>query len=319
MFYFVLVALLVVSALAIATSMRLLFSASFDWRSRKTFAIPALGLFGLGLAAISPTIASAAVGGDGLVTAALKTRLPKTEVSSVDCGKVAGLCEVVAGKSLFYVDRQARYLIVGRLYDMETRQDLTAARLLEINPDALLGGAARSAESEAGDETQALAAAQAGKPVAAGYAPPKAAGRTEAGQAVSLASLPAQGAIRWGAGPQKVTIFTDFRCGYCRALVGALETMNVAVDERPISVLGTRELSNRVYCAKNRAAAQRAAYMGNELPAATCDTSGLDANEKFAREHGFTGTPVIVRSDGAVLHGYRPKEFLATWLKGAKS
>jgi thiol:disulfide interchange protein DsbC len=39
----------------------------------------------------------------------------------------------------------------------------------------------------------------------------------------------------------------------------------------------------------------------------------------FARENGLAGTPVIVRSDGAVLEGYRPKEFLANWLKGAKS
>ncbi|KAB2848895.1 MAG: DsbC family protein, partial [Sphingopyxis terrae] len=75
------------------------------------------------------------------VSALLKTRLPKTQVSAIDCDKVAGLCEVVAGKTLFYVDGTARYLIVGRVYDMESRQDLTAAKLLEMNPDMLLGGA----------------------------------------------------------------------------------------------------------------------------------------------------------------------------------
>src|SRR3546814_16447553 len=47
------------------------------------------------------------------VSALLKTRLPKTQVSQIDCDKVAGLCEVVAGKTLFYVDGTARYLIVG--------------------------------------------------------------------------------------------------------------------------------------------------------------------------------------------------------------
>ena len=50
-----------------------------------------------------------------------------------------------------------------------------------------------------------------------------------------------------------------------------------------------------------------------------CDTSPLDANERFARENGIAGTPVIVRSDGAVIEGFRPKEFLVTWLKGARS
>jgi thiol:disulfide interchange protein DsbC len=53
------------------------------------------------------------------------------------------------------------------------------------------------------------------------------------------------------------------------------------------------------------------------VKAATCDTRGLDENEAFARKHGFSGTPVIVRSDGAVLEGYRPKAALVAWLKGA--
>ena len=78
------------------------------------------------------------------VEAALKERLPRTQVSRVDCGRVDGLCEVTAGSQLFYVDRSGRYLMIGRMYDMQTRQDLTAVRLLEVNPDLLVGGAAGS-------------------------------------------------------------------------------------------------------------------------------------------------------------------------------
>ncbi|RZL71779.1 MAG: DsbC family protein, partial [Sphingomonas sp.] len=81
---------------------------------------------------------------DASVIALLKARLPKTQVSKVDCAIVDGLCEVTAGSNLFYVDRSGRYLIIGRVYDMETRQDLTATRLLEINPDTLIGGAAKA-------------------------------------------------------------------------------------------------------------------------------------------------------------------------------
>ncbi|PXW69734.1 hypothetical protein C7451_1153 [Blastomonas natatoria] len=69
----------------------------------------------------------------------------------------------------------------------------------------------------------------------------------------------------------------------------------------------------------NRSSKRRAvneAYDGGAITSGRrCDTSGLDANEAFARQHGFTGTPVIVRDDGAVLHGFRPREFLETWLK----
>ena len=268
---------------------------------------------------------------DNAVAAALKQRLPRTEVVRINCAAVAGLCEVTAGKSLFYVDRSARYLIVGHLYDMETRQDLTSARLLEINPEALLGGASRRQDADEGGDGEALASAEAGAPVALDY-PVRRTGRatpaaTSAGVAqavshagpVSLAGLPTSGAIEWGSGAQRVTIFTDFRCSYCRALVGTLETMNVTVIERPISVLGSRALSERVYCARDRVRALRLAYAGETPPPASCDTSGLDANERFARTHGFSGTPVIVRSDGAVLQGFRSREVLAAWLKGAKS
>jgi thiol:disulfide interchange protein DsbC len=75
-----------------------------------------------------------------------------------------------------------------------------------------------------------------------------------------------------------------------------------------------------VVCSPDRRKALSDAYDGRDLPAGRkCDTSGLDANEKFAHEHGFDGTPVVVRSDGAVLQGFRPKAFLETWLKGSGS
>lgn len=244
------------------------------------------------------------------VSALLKARLPKTQVSAIDCDKVAGLCEVVAGKTLFYVDGSARYLIVGRVYDMESRQDLTAAKLLEMNPDMLLGGAAKAGVEE--EEMPVPQLANAAGPSRA--APPPA-----AAQKVDLSKLPATGAIVWGKpSGAPVTIFTDLHCGFCRALANELEQMNVRVIERPISTLGTRDLSNRVYCAKDKPRALRAAYAGAEVAPATCDTSGLDANENFARSHGFSGTPVLVRSDGTVLEGYRPRAVLETWLKGAK-
>ena len=248
------------------------------------------------------------------VASLLKTRLPKTQLTQVNCDKVQGLCEVTAGSNLFYVDAGARYLIIGRVYDMETRQDLTAARLLEINPDMLVGGAAKAN----------AVAAEGGEPEGA---MPPAKGRVEKTSlaarpaTLSLEGLPKDGAIVWGnpAG-RTVTVFTDFRCSYCRALTNVLRSMDVRVVERPISVLGSRDIADRVYCAKNREEALHAAYAGEPIKAgASCDTSGLDANEAFAHKHGLSGTPVIVRSDGAMLEGYRPKEFLQDWIKGARS
>jgi thiol:disulfide interchange protein DsbC len=226
-------------------------------------------------------------------------------VSKVDCARITGLCEVQAGTNIFYVDLSARFLIVGRVYDMATRQDLTAARLLEINPDELLGGAA---SAQSGNDGAGLGGEARASTALTAAAPPA--------QKVSLAELPASGAIEWGGAGRKVTVFSDFHCGYCRMLHQSLKDMGVRVIERPISVLGTRAISEAVVCADNPASAVEKAYSDQDIPKRACDTSGLDANERFAREHGFSGTPVIVRDDGAVVLGFRPRAFLEVWLKG---
>ena len=273
----------------------------------------ALGLT-LGALGISAAV-YAADSSASRVTQLLKERLPKTEVTNVDCSKVQGICEVVAGKSLFYTDHSARYLFVGRVYDMQLRQDLTAAKLLELNPSLLLGNAANAGGAEEEGPIDMTGAAALGRPgqQAPGPVSPGAA------QRVDLSGLPASGAIVWGkpAGTP-VTIFTDFHCGYCRALATTLEQMNVKVIERPISSLGSRDIANRVLCSRDRPRAVKAAYNGESLPAANCDTSGLDANEKFAQQHGFSGTPVLVRADGTVLEGFRPREVLEAWLRGGR-
>lgn len=233
------------------------------------------------------------------VRAALAARLPKTKISDVDCSKLSGICEVTAGPNVFYTDAAARYLVIGRVYDMQTRQDLTAARLLQMSPETLVKGAAQAQASEEGE---------------GGPAP-----RPADPKPVNLSELPKDGAIRWGAaqGP-KLVVFSDLHCTYCKALSGELAKAGFSVEERPISVLGTRQLSEAVYCAKDPVAALHGAYDGRE-PARSgkCDTRGLDANESFAKRHGFNGTPVIVRpSDGAVIDGYRTAPVLVQFAKG---
>ena len=75
-----------------------------------------------------------------------------------------------------------------------------------------------------------------------------------------------------------------------------------------------------MFCASDRRRAIKQAYAGETVTETrNCDASALDANERFARENGLSGTPVIVRSDGAVIEGFRPREAIAAWLRGAKS
>lgn len=244
-----------------------------------------------GAAIASPDIAQ--------VREALKLRLPKTPIDAIDCKDLAGLCEVASKTTLFYVDHKAKYLVIGRIYDMEARQDLTAARLLALNPDLLAAGAAR--RPDAGDDSAA---------------PPRA---TPA--KVPLSGLDPKGAIQWGPvnGP-KAIVFSDFNCSYCKKLEAELIAIGARVEERPISILAqeSRTLAEQVLCANEPAAALRKAYAGQTLKSAkACNTKGLDANEAFAKAHGFGGTPVIVRpSDGAVLEGYRAGPDLKVFLTG---
>jgi len=274
--------------------------------------VQGIGILGAGGILALGAQALAQSSSDAAVQQALAERLPKTEITAIDCEKIEGVCEVQARQNLFYIDHGARYLIIGRVYDMETKQDLTAARLLEMNPDILVGGGGGESPSAEAD-MQATAA-----------------GNTLSGEIDdqiddqidprALAALPQNGAVVMGRGAKTVTVFSDFRCGYCKRLHETLETLDVKVVERPISVLGTRPISEAVICSPDKRRAVNQAYDGGSITTGSeCDTSGLDANEAFARRHGFNGTPVIVREDGAVVHGYRPREFLESWIQGSAS
>lgn len=273
---------------------------------------PDWGRVALGLAAVACLSAATGWGAASLarpseasadvanVRAALKLRLPKTPIDRIDCKGLGGLCEVASKTTLFYVDARAKYLVIGRIYDMEARQDLTAARLLALNPDLLAAGAAR--RQTASDEAPAQ--------------------RPAASRNVSLAGLQANGTIVWGpANGPKVTVFTDFGCSYCKKLEAELKAVGARVEERPISIFGpeSRAQAERVICSPQPEVALHMAYSGVALAnPPRCDTSGLDANEAFARRHGFGGTPVIVRpSDGAVIEGFRAASELRAFLNAS--
>ena len=253
-----------------------------------------------GVAMVTAIPAHAAIARD--VSQALKLRLPKTPIDALDCKSFAPWCEVVSGDTLFYIDEAARYLFVGRLYDLEKRRDVTATRLIELNPDVLAAGAARAAGgADSADQSHPAKAAK---------------------SKVDTAGLPKDGAVHWG-NPrgEKLIVFSDFQCGYCRQLTGALTDTGLFIEERPISIFGasSRRMAEGVLCARDPVKAMHQAYAGQTHPIpSSCDVSeALDANEAFAKANGFSGTPVIVRAkDGAVLHGYRNAQTLIRFAKG---
>ncbi|RIV84600.1 disulfide isomerase DsbC N-terminal domain-containing protein [Aurantiacibacter zhengii] len=163
-------------------------------------AASAAALLTSGVAIVTAMPAQAAITRD--VVEALKLRLPRTPIDALDCTTFAPWCEVVSGETLFYIDEAARYLFVGRLYDMEERRDVTAARLLELNPDLLAAGAARHAGEDTGGRHDVAETRD-----------------RQVATHVDLKALPKEGAILWGnpKGP-KLVVFSDFQCGYCKRL-----------------------------------------------------------------------------------------------------
>src|SRR3546814_10900408 len=118
---------------------------------------------------------------------------------------------------------------------MEERRDVTAALLLEPNPDLRAAGAARADADNARQKT----GQEAGPPA-------------PTATKVDLTRLPADGAIQWGpANAHKVVVFSDLQCAYCQRLTGELVKEGVRVEDRRISIFGakSRELSEAVLCA----------------------------------------------------------------------
>lgn len=59
--------------------------------------------------------------------------LPGTTIDSAEYSEAEGLIEVVAGKNVLYLTENGKHLIVGHVYDLSTREDLTAKSKTNLN------------------------------------------------------------------------------------------------------------------------------------------------------------------------------------------
>lgn len=67
----------------------------------------------------------------------LQTLLPDMEGVSVSATPMDGLFEVRIGSELVYISEDGRYLVQGRLIDLDTQRDLTDASMSELRQDQL--------------------------------------------------------------------------------------------------------------------------------------------------------------------------------------
>lgn len=67
------------------------------------------------------------------VAEVLKKKYPGTDFSSVTKAPIGDMYEVVMGRNIGYVDEKADLFLFGHIFNMSTQQDLTQARLEELN------------------------------------------------------------------------------------------------------------------------------------------------------------------------------------------
>ncbi|MBH9579344.1 DsbC family protein [Inhella proteolytica] len=144
--------------------------------------------------------------------------------------------------------------------------------------------------------------------------------------AVDFDSLPFKDAIVWkrGNGKQRVAVFADPNCGYCKRFERTLQELkDVTVYTFVIPILGSdsRDKSRDIWCAKDSSDAWLSWMLKNRLPekvAGSCDEAPLERNLAFARKYAIHGTPAVLFEDGTRAPGAIPLEALMERLAKAE-
>lgn len=80
-------------------------------------------------AALGATIAHATDDATGTLMQTLQKRFPTIRITAVQPSPVPGLYQVIAGDQVVYTDASGDHMIVGRMMDTKTRQDMSAQAL----------------------------------------------------------------------------------------------------------------------------------------------------------------------------------------------
>jgi thiol:disulfide interchange protein DsbC len=67
------------------------------------------------------------------VKAELKKRVPEAPIDSVRKIPYGGLYEVTLGGEILYTDEKASFLVVGSIVDLRTKENITEARMRQVN------------------------------------------------------------------------------------------------------------------------------------------------------------------------------------------
>lgn len=216
-----------------------------------------------------PAIAAETPAGD--TRAAIAKKFPGVDAKDVRPSLIEGLYEVVMDSDVLYVSADARYVIAGDLYEIDTRANLSEASRVRLRVDALAGL----------DERDLIIF----KPavvkhtitvftdVDCGYC------RKLHGEMSQINKLGIQ--VRYLAYPRGGPGTQDWR------------------------------KMEAVWCAKDRRTAITDAKQGKEVKAPACGATPVAKQYELGRQLGVRGTPAIFTSGGDYIGGYmQPAQLL---------
>ena len=124
-----------------------------------------------------------------------------------------------------------------------------------------------------------------------------------------------------------VSVFTDITCGYCRKMHEQMADYNARGitfrylaypraginDQNGNLTQGFKDLRS-VWCSEDNATALTKAKSGTGIAYRICEAP-IEAQFKFGRQIGVSGTPAIIFSNGMMVPGYQPPAQLEEMLK----
>ena len=135
--------------------------------------------------------------------------------------------------------------------------------------------------------------------------------RTDKLSGIAFNTLPLKDAIVTvrGNGAQKIAVFSDPNCGFCKRLDRELDKLdNVTIYTFLVGLLGanSQTASRNIWCAQDKSAAYFDWMLSNRPPPAApnqCDATAIERNMAFAAKHRITGTPTSFMADGTRIVG----------------
>jgi thiol:disulfide interchange protein DsbC len=140
---------------------------------------------------------------------------------------------------------------------------------------------------------------------------------------LDVANLNTKDAIKFGSGKNKLFVFSDPDCPYCKQLendLGRLQDTQVFVFPYPLTTIhpNARVIAESIWCSPNKQTAWKEYLIEGKKPKfATCDNP-ISRNLALGESHQIQGTPALIFEDGTIIPGAIPLQRIEAQISAAK-